>query len=187
MSFRRPGRSGRWAYVPIPLVATAVVLVVLILFTPILFESGGPAPGSLEVQGVLTVTPEGMGSATQFYVHSVGGTVHYSSIAVRAGSGFLWTGVCPTSGVNWSAWQNVSNVPVAIADLSTNPVVVNVNATYTKGGQVAIYAGMVAFQETGGSLSYASCYGTTPGSGSVGLSSSSLSLLLSDWGSGGPP
>jgi hypothetical protein len=187
MSLGDPTRGGLWSYFPIPLVAPAVLLVVLILFTPVLFESGPPAPGSLAVQAELTVTTTGPGNLTQFYVHPVSSAVAYTSIAMRSASNFVWAGNCPTSGLNWSAWQNVSAWPTETLSLLASPVVVEANATYTEGGQRAIYAGIIAFDVGPDTLSYSACYGSTPGSGSVSVSATPFGLALQDWGSGGPP
>lgn len=186
MSLGGPTRGGLWSYFPIPLVAPAVLLVVLILFTPILFQSGALAPGTLEVQADLIVNPVNSGLATDFVVRAVGNTVVYSAIAVRMASNFSWRGICPSTGLNWSSWQNGSEVLTAVFQATSNPVVVLVNATYTEGGKVAIYAAEVAFNSASGTLSYSACYGTTPGSGSVSLANTPLVLVLQDWGSRGP-
>jgi hypothetical protein len=159
---------------------------VLILFTPILFVVGPPAPGTFEVQAELNVYRAATGNATDFYVHPVGSTVVYATMGIRASSNFTWNGVCPTIGLTWSSWQNVSNGQAEVASLTTNPVVVNVSATYAEGGATAIYAAALAFFVSAGTLYSAVCFGASPPSAEP-VSSLPLVLLLHDWGSGGPP
>jgi hypothetical protein len=187
MSLSGPASGGLRGLFPIPLVAPAVLLVVLILLTPILFESGPPAAGSLEVQARLIVNPVDSGRYTDFVVRAVGDTVVYREIGTRTSSSFSWGGICPTTGLNWSAWQNGTNVLTAALNVSGSPIAIEVNATYSEGGQVAIFAAEIAFAIASGTLSYSACYGVIPGSRSVSLGDTPLVVVLQNWGAGGPP
>jgi hypothetical protein len=169
---------------PIPLVGTAVVLVALLLVTPILFESGPPAPGTYQVQAELIVS---VGTAgTEFNVRPVGATVSYESITIGAASDFTWSGTCPSSGLHWTTWQNSTDTTGDILWLTWGTMAMNITATYSTAGGTAIYAAKLAFNVSGGTFSSAACYGATP-VGTQPVSNLPMELLLKDWGAGGPP
>lgn len=171
---------------PIPLVGTAAILLVLIVFTPILFATGPPAAGTFETQGELIVDQFPVGSNTTFYLHAVGPAVRYSYLSIGVASGFSWTGTCPTSGLTWTDWQNATDRLGAEISTASNPVAVEATATYVANGATANYSADLAFFSASGSLSIAVCDGATPPSATP-LTSLPIVLLLQNWGAGGPP
>ncbi|HTP54149.1 MAG TPA: hypothetical protein VML94_04180 [Thermoplasmata archaeon] len=183
----RPPSPSRGGLFPIPLVGTAAILLVLIVFTPILFATGPPAAGSFETQGELAVDQYPVGSNTTFYLHAVGPTVRYAVLSIGLASGFPWTGVCPTSGLAFSVWENFTDRLDAVVGTAANPVAVSATATYTAGGATANYSAELAFDFSGSTVSVAVCYGATPPAASQPIASLPLLLLLQNWGSGGPP
>ncbi|MFY9717159.1 MAG: hypothetical protein WAK40_04420 [Thermoplasmata archaeon] len=181
-----PPRS-RGDLFPIPLVGTTAILLVLIVFTPILFATGPPAAGSFETQGELVVDQSPPGSNTTFYLHAVGPTVRYTVLSIGLASDFSWTGACPPTGLTWTVWENLTNRIDAEVGTSANPVAVRATATYTENGATANYSAELAFDLSSGTLSIAVCYGATPPSASQPIVSLPLLLLLQNWGAGGPP
>ncbi|MGP8078678.1 MAG: hypothetical protein ACLQD8_06495 [Thermoplasmata archaeon] len=172
---------------PIPLVGATAILLVLIVFTPILFASGPPAAGSFETQAELIVDQLPSSNNTTFYVHAVGPTVRYAEISIMLASNFAWSGVCPGSGLTFGAPVDQKNVLEVSAETEQNPVAIVATATYIEGGSTANYSAELAFDTSGGYLSSAACYGATPPSSPLSIGSLPLVLLLQDWGSGSPP
>lgn len=171
-------------YFPIPLVGTVALLIVLILFTPILFGGGPAAPGTFETQALLIVDRPPSGTTTNFYVRAEGDTVRYTSISVGSASDFPWTGGCP-SGLHWT-FQNASEIVATNVSVAGVTLAVNVTATYTVDASTAIYAAVIAFDVSGSSLTAIACYGASV-PGSLPFSSLPVALVLTDYGSGGPP
>lgn len=188
---RKAGRLSRLA--PIPFVAVSAILVTLVVFTPVLL-SNGPSP--LLTRGELTVDGLPHGNWTAFYVWAFDShAVRYRSVTVALGTGFLWNGTCPTSGLTW-ATVSATQVLVASTNTTTMPVVVNATAVYPGPNGPVIYAGEFAFDLMGASgqnpvLSMTACTQATPGvsvpSASVAVASFPVSLALVNYGSGGPP
>ena len=178
---RRPGLF------PIPLVGATAILLVLIVFTPILFVSGPPAAGTFETEAELVIGRVAGDNHTTFYVHAVGSEVVYDTIAIGTASGFVWNGSCPMTGYTWDRWANTTNVPAGIVQTTDNPVLVEVNATYTAGGATADYATLVAVVTGGSGLSAVACWGSTPPGTPQPISSLPLLLLLQDWSPRMPP
>jgi hypothetical protein len=182
----RPGPRRRVGdYAPLPLVAAATLLIVLILFTPVLLPTGQPAPGIL-TQAELIVDRIAGNETTHLYIHGLGTTSRYTEIWVGLASGFNWTG---TGGVawanlNWSAWTNESDVLSLSIVTTANPVAVNVTAYYVSPGGCAWYDGIVAFYASLGGPSGEQLYAATPPSGiglpftPVPVDNSSLPLLI---------
>jgi hypothetical protein len=170
---------------PIPLVGTVAILLVLIVFTPILFATGPPAAGTFETQGELIV--DQVAGTTTFYVHAVGETVRYETVSIGVSGNFTWNGSCPSAALPGMVWQNGTDKLEQDLATGSNPVVVQVAASYTEGGSTANYAARLAFYTQGGTLTGSACYGATPPSGGLPTGSLPLVLLLQDWGSGGPP
>ena len=133
-------------YAPLPLAATATLLIVLILFTPVLVSTGQPAPG-IFTQAELIVDRISGNGTTHLYVHGLGTTSRYSEIWVGIASGFDWfgSGGVPWATLNWSAWTNESEVLSLSILTAENPVAVNVTAYYTSPGGTAWYVGVLAF------------------------------------------
>lgn len=176
--------SGLRRFFPIPLVATAALLAVLILFTPILFETGPAAPGTFETQALLVVDRPPSAATTNVYVHGEGDTVRYAAITIGTATGFPWSGACPT-GLTWR-WQNATDVIGTNASIAGTTIAVNVTATYTVGSSTAVYAAEVAFAVTGSDLAAVACYGASV-PGSFPIASLPVALVMTNYGSGGPP
>jgi hypothetical protein len=178
---------------PTPLVGVAAILAVLIVLTPVLFESGPPLPGSLLAQAELTVDRVSGGNATSFYVRAVGEAVRYTSIHIGLATGFAWTGSFPGGTLHWTDWNNQSYVLEASVRAGNGSVAINVTAVYTEGGGTAVYAGLVAFNLSGtvssGEVLSIAVSPATPGvaaPSSVAVGSLPLSMPLQDFGGSGP-
>jgi hypothetical protein len=183
------GRLGRYA--PVPFVGAATLLVALIVFTPVLF-SGGPSP--ITVQARLTVDRVVSGNETHLYVGSLGGDVRYLSINLSIGTGFNWSGGCPTTVAHWTNATGTQVIELGgVANATT--AVVFASATYVDHGSTTIYAGELALNIThdgapNEAMLMAACSSSTPGFGpptSWPVSDLPLSVLLVNYGAGGPP
>jgi hypothetical protein len=183
-------------YAPLPFVAVAVLLVVLILITPVLISSGQPAPGIL-TQAELVVDRLSYNDTMHFYVHGLSTTVRYSSIWFGITGRFNWsaTGPVPWRTINWTGatWSNHSDVLLASMTSVQNPVAVNITAYYVSTSGTAWYGGVVAFYVAPSSGGY-TLYGSgessavaVPGSTPVDNSSLPLPITLPLVSPGGPP
>jgi hypothetical protein len=177
------------AVAPVPFVGTATILVALIVFTPVLLGTG---PSPLAVRAELVVYRVVGGTTTDFYVHAVGSDVPYSQVRVALGTGFAWRGSCPTSGLNWT-YSNRTNLLDLSVIANLTPVVVNATAVYNSGGTTTVYAGELAFAiiglgATNEAIAIAPCPWTSAESppASWSVSNLPLTLLLVNYGSGGP-
>lgn len=186
----RPSRAGRLgAVAPVPFVGTATILVALIVFTPVLLATG---PSPLAVQAELTVYRPVGSTTTEFAVHAFDPEVPYRWLNLSLGTGFHWSGSCPSAKLNWS-YANETNELVASLEANTGPVVVNATAVYDQGGSRTDYAGALAFQvlnvgSSSETLVYVPC-AWTPGigpGGSWAVSRGTLPLPLVNYGTGGP-
>ena len=188
---RRATASRLGAYAPVPFAGAAAILVALIVFTPVLLASG---PSALAVQAELVVYRVQGGTTTEFYLHAVGSDVPYARIDLDLGTGFLWDGSCPTSGITWSNTSLTDVLSVSNTSLSA-PVLVNASATYNASGRTSVYAAELALNvdnlgSSSESLAIVPCPAATPGESvpsSWLVSNLPLALLLVDYGSGGPP
>lgn len=178
-----PGRS---AWFPIPLVGATAILVVLIVFTPVLFASGPPAAGTFETQAELIVDQVAPGANLTFYVHAVGPTVRYARIDLGLAEGFAWSGLCPPSGLAFRSWANRSSVVEAELGTPDDPVALRMTAIYTAGGTTANYSAELAFDAAGGTLTIAACFGVTAPSTPLALASLPV-VLLPTGSTGGTP
>jgi hypothetical protein len=181
------GRLG--AVAPVPFVGTAAILVALIVFTPVLLATG---PSALAIQAELVVYRVVGAPMTDFYVHAVGSNVPYSDVDVGLGTGFTWNGGCPSSGLHWN-YTNDTDLLFLRVSTSSMPVVVNVTAVYGQGAGRTVYAAELAFSlvnagTSSEALAIAGCPWTGAESppGSWPVAHLPLSLLLVDYGSGGP-
>ncbi len=182
------------AYAPMPFVGAAVLLLLLILLTPALLSIEGSGPGVLTEAELVVDRVAGL-NATHFYVRAYGTTVRYSSITVGVASNFSWDGVGnPTwAQLSWTRWWNETEVVVLGFLTSSNPVAVNINATYSSSGGTAYYLGIVAFYlgpgPTGETL-YASSPTaglSVPSASPADNSTLPLPILLVEGTSGGAP
>jgi hypothetical protein len=184
------GLSGRLgAVAPVPFVGTAVILVALIIFTPVLLA---PGPSPLAVQAELVVYRVVGASTTDLYVHAVGSDVPYAGIDLGVGTGFTGGG-CPSSVPSWN-YTNGTDLLELSALASGSPFVVNTTVVYASGGARTVYAAELAFDivnpgapDEGFAISACPW---TPGEsppGSWAVANLPLSLLLVNFGSGGPP
>jgi hypothetical protein len=185
------GRRRLRGWFPVPLVGVAAILSVLIVLTPVLFANGPPAPGFL-TQAVLVIDRVPGGPNTTFYVHGTGATIRYASILLGIATDFTWNGSYPTGALDWSLWQNGSEVLEANLGVPRSTVAVGVTAVYQEGGQTARYVGFLAVNLTGSGPSEtmriavatntSGIYAPT----SIPVADLPLSLPLQDFGSGGP-
>lgn len=152
-------------YVPWPFVGVTVLLVVFILVTPVLLSTSG-GPGLL-TEAELVVDHEVGQSVMHFYVRAVGETVRYTLVRVGVATGFGWTGRSgvPWTTLDWSNWTNTSDVLVAVAVSTANPVALNITVYYTSAGGNAEYGGTIAFYVAGMTTSSQTMYFATPTSG----------------------
>jgi hypothetical protein len=174
---------------PGPLVGIALLLAMLILLTPILTSNGQPAAGSIFSQAELIVDQAPGSATTHFYVRALSSTARFSEIRLSLASGFPWTGGFPSGRLNWSDWQNASEVVSVSAMTNETPVAVNVSALYTANGASAYYVGLLAMEVTtpsGSSTAVLTVVSATSGiSGfSTPVSNLPLPITLADVGSG---
>jgi hypothetical protein len=138
-----PGRDlGK--YFPGPLVGVALLLALLIVFTPFLTSYGQPSAGSIFSQAELVIDALPGETNVHYYVHGLGVTARYDSIAIGLAYGFSWTGGWPSGNLTWTNWTNGSNVLVVAGNTSRLPVAVNITADYVNAGVSALYAGEFA-------------------------------------------
>ncbi len=183
------GRIG--AYAPVPFVGASAILVALIVFTPVLL-SGEPSP--LATQAEIVVYRVTGGPVTDFYVHAVDPTVPYWQIDVALGTGFTWSGGCPTSGVSWG-YHNETDALGLATNSSSGSIVLHARAVYNSTAGSTVYEAEFAFNLThfgqpDESLSIVPCTSATPGAtgpGSWPVARLPVPLFLVDYGSGGPP
>lgn len=132
-------------YLPGPLVATAVLLVLLILLTPVLAPNGPPAAGTVFTQATLLVDRTTSSNLTTFYLRALGSTVQYAQISVWSATGFQWTDGFPSPPLNWSPVTNQSNLVAFQFNSTANPIALNITMLYSSGGSRAYYVGVFAF------------------------------------------
>ena len=133
-------------YAPWPFVGVAVLLVILILVTPILLStSGHPAPGVL-TEAILVVDRVPGGNVTYFYVVAYGEAIRYAGIQIGVAVNFSWNGGSVNwSGLRWSEFHNASDTVTVSFNSSSDPVAVNVSASYVSSAGNALYVGELAF------------------------------------------
>jgi hypothetical protein len=182
-----PGRLG--AVAPVPLVGAAAILVALIVFTPVLLA---PGPSPLAVRAELIVYRAIGSPTTEFDVHGYDPDVPYRWINLSLGTGFSWTGSCPSTVPTWRTTTGANELVASVLANAT-PVVVNATAVYEQGGSRTVYAGelafdIVGFNTSGESVAYAPCPWTPSVSpaGSWSVSQGTLPIPLVNYGSGGP-
>jgi hypothetical protein len=190
VAVRGAGRLGEWF--PWPFVFVAILLGVLIVLTPVLTAGGQPAAGSIFSQAELIVDALPGNNSTHFYVRGLGTTARYDAIDLAFAYGFNWTGAFPSGPLNWTVWQNTSNVLSTSFATNEDPVAVNVTALYTANGASALYVGVFAIDVgyPGGSTTETlSVVSDTSGISSfaTALSNLPVPIVLSNVGSGGAP
>lgn len=170
--------------------ALALLLVVLILITPVLFSTGPPAAGSLLAQAELIVDRVAGDNTTHFYIRGFGATVRYSQMSIETAGNFTWTGSFPSAPLAWALEANGTDLLTLVLASTENPIVLNVSALYQVSGSSARYVGEVAFEfatpaGSSGEMLYAST--STPGlavASTTSVSNLPLILLLVDVGAG---
>ncbi|HTT45239.1 MAG TPA: hypothetical protein VMH38_04400 [Thermoplasmata archaeon] len=192
---RPPGRLG--VYAPWPLVGVTLLLVTLVIFTPVLvLNSHQPGPGIL-TQAELVVDKTSNNATLHFYVWALGETIRYDAIRIGVATSFNWTGApgLNWSAVNWTSWNNGTDVLSVMFASSANPVALNISAHYVSPSGQTWYYGLLAFyvspatSSAGESLySYSGTSGVTVTS-PLAVSNDTLPavILLADVGPGGPP
>jgi hypothetical protein len=175
-SFRR--------YLPAPLVATAVLLVLLILLTPVLAPNGPPAAGTIFTQAELIVDRVASSNLTTFYLRALGSTARYAEVSVWAATGFPWTNGFPSPPLNWSPIVRQPDLVAYQFNSTANPIALNISLLYSSGGSQAYYVGVFAFYvgtSIGSSTLSLFSVSTTPGTSlGSGVNSEPLSGLPSD-------
>jgi hypothetical protein len=137
-------REGLARYFPGPLVATALLLVLLILLTPVLVPNGQPAAGTIFTQAQLTVDCPAA-NVTNFYLHSPESSVRYAEIEVWSATNFSWSGGFPSGPLNWTRVTDQSGLIAFQFNTTANPVALNITILYTYTGGQAYYVGEFAF------------------------------------------
>lgn len=143
-SFRDPprGRGPRLSELfPLPFVAVALLLLVLVFATPVLT---GQSSGGVLSQAELIVDALPGNDSTHVYVRGLSTTARYSEINLGLAFDFQWSGSFPGGLLNWSSWTNVSSVLSVDRIAPGNPVAVNVTALYTVNGVNSLYVGLLA-------------------------------------------
>jgi hypothetical protein len=174
---------------PGPLVGIALLLAILILLTPILASNGPPAAGSIFSQAELIVDALPGNMTSHFYVRALSSTARYSEIRFSLATDFTWTGGFPSGHLNWTDWQNASEVVSISSVANTTPVAVDVSALYSANGASAYYVGLLALYlstpagSSGETLSVASATSGISGF-STPVTNLPLAITLADVGSG---
>ncbi|MGP8158567.1 MAG: hypothetical protein ACLPWO_03025 [Thermoplasmata archaeon] len=190
---RPPGKLGVLA--PWPLVGIALLLVALIVFTPeLISNSHQPGPGLL-TQAELIVDKIPANTTLHFYIWALGETIRYDEIHVGVATSFNWTGGgSPVwSQLNWTQWDNGSDVLSVILASTANPVALNISAHYVSPSGSTWYVGVLSFYVlTSLPSGSESLYSATATSGVAVASPLAVSndtlpvpILLANVGSGG--
>ena len=135
---------------PLPFVAVALLLLVLVFATPVLT---GQSSGGVLSQAELIVDALPGNDSTHLYVRGLSTTARYSEINLGLAFGFNWTGSFPSGRLNWSSWTNVSSALSVDRLVPGDPVAVNITALYSVNGVNSLYVGLLALD-----------VGTPPGS-----------------------
>jgi hypothetical protein len=175
------------SFFPTPFVAIAVLLVVLILLTPNLLSTTTPSAGSLPTEAELVVDRAAGDNVTHFYVRGIGG-LRYDSISVSLATNVSWPPHQVLGNMTFQAPSVWKNVLDSIVTTSTNPVVVNVTATYVDAAGTGVeFVGVFAFNLSGGVLSQISYVPASSGITTTPLDDLPLVLLLETVPPGGSP
>ena len=179
---RAPGRtSPLGGLFPWPLVGIALLLVIGIVVTPTLVAANGQPPPGVSTYAQLIVDALPGNNSTHYYVRSLGTTTRYAEIQLGFAFGFPWTGAYPTGRLNWTDWQNVSDVLSIDQVANGTPVAVNVTAYYTANGASALYVGVFAIYvgiPAGSSTDTLFVASDTPGIGGFSYPVSDLPLPI---------
>jgi hypothetical protein len=190
---RPPGKLS--IYAPWPLVGIALLLVAFIVFTPeLISNSRQPGPGLLtEAELIVDKIPEN--ATLHFYVWALGETIRYDEIHVGVATAFNWTGGgSPVwSQLNWTQWDNGTDVLSVILASSANPVALNISVHYVSPSGSTWYVGILSFyvltSVPSGSESLYSATGTSGVAVASPLAVSNdtlpVPILLANVGSGG--
>lgn len=154
-------------FFPLPLVAVAALLAILILITPNLTT---PA-GSLATQAELLVDGVSGSNNTYLYVRGLA-TVRFTSIQLGVADLHNWSDIPPVSNLSFRVVVNVTNTLGSNFVTTYTPVAVNVTAIYRdSSGSCVSYSAIYAIDLTPSNLLSIDL------SGGGGVSSTSISNL----------
>jgi hypothetical protein len=189
---RPPGKLGIFA--PWPLVGIALILVAFIIFTPeLITNSHQPGPGLL-TQAELIVDKIPSNPTLHFYIWALGETIRYDEIRVGVATSFNWTGSgpMPWSQLNWTYWDNNSDVLSMIFGSSANPVALNISVHYISPSGSTWYVGELSFYvltatPSGSQSLYSAATSGVSVASPLAVSNDTLpvAILLANVGSGG--
>jgi len=183
---RRVGGRSLAPYLPLPLVAAAVLLAALIVLTPNLLSTAGPTAGSPETQAELLVDrgPSDINS-THLYLRGIG-LVRFVSMGIAYAPLFGSFPPASLAGVRWSNLSEGTGVLGLTASVSVPSFALNASAVYVDPeGTGVLYTGLYAFAWSSGKLESIGYLGAT-GASPASLSALPLILLLPQAPYGGP-
>lgn len=170
---------------PIPLVGTATILAVLVLLTPVLVDTGGPAAGSVFTQAELVVDPGSGAGPLHLYLHGIG-NVRYAELSLALADNYSWGQGVPSG---WGAATNGSGLVELSAESALGTVAVNATAHYvdSSGGSTWYFA-LLGLSETGSTMRFVSFTSGVVVPSSIPLASSDFpyAILLANVGPGAP-
>jgi hypothetical protein len=136
-----------------PLIGVTALLVLLLLLTPSLISPGGPVAGSPATQAVLVVFQEVKPTPMLQLIVQGAAPARYANLSIALSRPFAWPPADGGRYLQFFRWANATNSVFVSAMDAPLPVAVNVSATYLDpNGNIAYYAGLYAFNVTGGAL-----------------------------------
>lgn len=180
-------RAGRWAeWFPPPLVAIALLLVVLIALTPELLPGPSPSAGSLASEAELYVDRSPNANVTTFLVIGLG-IVRYAQITLEVNQSPQWP---PPSRASFDFGSPMIWNGSLAATLASSAALLalNVTATYVDStGTSVVYGGIFEFNVSAGVLYYETYLPAAGGLSSIPVTALPIGTLLAIVSEGGPP